>query len=281
MNGGRRATRVLSNSGWGANASFNIVQRSAAAKQEISVSLSKIKECIRIIMSRRNQQQQEQQQQQQQQQQYPSPSAADQGFENLCTEQIIQHMSTLALCVQDDYYRIVICNNKGIETIIQTMNIFITSSTNENLMATCNLTLGILSQDSTYHQMKIMEANGINAIVTSMRAFPVSETVCSTAVDALLNITMGNMSTMMYLCQIQDFTHCLNSINDYLYPLSRQNKDILLNSMHMHVQLHLHSSNTGTGTHSTHSGAVVNGADDTRSIGISSESSESCNDMME
>lgn len=218
----RKATGILSNSGWGPNASFNIVQRSAAAKEEIRVSISKMKECVNMIRNNSVHVPHSHS---------PSPSQADTELTQFCAQLIRQNISTLAICVQDDYYRIVAGNMDGIETIIDTMNIF---SCDENLTATCNLTLGILCLNSAHHQMKLMDANGLDSIIASIRNFPTSEKVCSTSVDALVNITTKNENVTTYLCQILDLEHILNSTNDYLYPLSRQNKNILLRNIQTH-----------------------------------------------
>jgi hypothetical protein len=229
----RKATVILSNSGWGPNASFNIVQRSAAAKEEIRVSISKIKECVNMIRNNSVHELHAHAQTQTHLQshslsQSQSLPQANTELTQFCAQLIRQNISTLAICVQDDYYRIVAGNMDGIETIIDTMNIF---STDENLTATCNLTLGILCLNSAHHQMKLMDANGLDSIIASIRNFPTSEKVCSTSVDALVNITTKNDYVTTYLCQIQDFEHILNRTNDYLYPLSRQNKNILLRNI--------------------------------------------------
>ncbi len=215
-------TLSLSNSGWTSNASFNIVQRSAAAKGEICDSIAKINECINIM----NTQQQHTQQTQQYQQQ-----PTNNHFNALCAEQVRQNVATLASFVQDDYYRIIAGNNNGIEIIIAAMNVF---PLHETLIATSNLTLGIICQNSAIYQRKLMDAannNGLNIIIQSIRNFPTSEKVCSTAVDALSYITTNNACAMIYLSQIPDFELLLQNTNNYIYPLSKQNKDILLENL--------------------------------------------------
>lgn len=205
----RQATRIGSNSSWGSSATFNIAQRSASMKEEIKSAISKINQCVNMIMGSSRQ----------------NSAGQESTIHLLCIQQTRQNMSKLAVFAQDDYYRIVAGNMGGIEVIIEAMNLI---STDEILMATCNLALGILCEKSPHHQMKLMGGNGLASIITSIQNFPTSGYVCSTAIDALIQIAITNTQAISFLCQIKDIEDILNNTNQYLYPLSRQNKDILL-----------------------------------------------------
>ena len=259
-NSGTMLSSVKSDCGGGncANASFNVIQRSASVKQDIVLCIAKLSECLGMVetmnvtsgnendnMNALEQHQHHHHQQQQHEQCYTlnhnsakrkrkdsiefSAKRKKIDLIEFCLVEVKQNISKLALYVQDDYYRIVAGNTNGIETIIQVMNTF--SLYEEKLAATCNLTLGILCQSSPLYQLKFMRASGILSIVASIERFPTNESVCSTAVDALVNITRNNSQTILKLCQVQNITLLLHSINNFLHPLSRQNKEILLSQL--------------------------------------------------
>ena len=236
----RNTGSVLSSSGWGANASFSMIQRSAKIKEDIVASISKINHCLQMMestnsvngctrMSDCNNSCDQYQHQQSFNPSHCSVRQSNQDLKNLCVIQVTQNISKLALYVEDDYYRIITGNMNGIEIIIQAMNAF--SSYEEKLAATCNLTLGILCQRSPLYQSKLLNASGIQSIIKSIENFPTSDSVCSTAVDALIHITTNNAQAMAQLRQIQNISFMLHSISNCLYPLSTQNKDILLSQL--------------------------------------------------
>lgn len=239
--------RLLSNSHFGLNASIHALQRTSAAKDEIRNIISKTNECISMVERHQS---------------------LDSSLIHLCQNQIQHNLSKLILYIQDDYYRIITLNLNGIRTTIQTMSTFcdirvgvdscmgcmggINNTNYENLIATCHLVLAILchsssvntnsssSTSSTNHHPQflnqLLECNGIHVIVNNILKFPTSDKVCSTGIDVLneatsisstAGISSGNV-ILDHLRQIDNIVFILNGTNDYLYPLSKQHKDILV-----------------------------------------------------
>ncbi len=218
---------TLSNSGWGAEASFGILQRSAEMKEDILASLSKIQESIKMVLDL---QPQSHQNDFHNLQSLPSPQLSlskNPQLTQFCENQIMQNLSKIVLFVQDQYYRVVVVNNQGIETILTVMNLF---THVENLLATCNLALGILCTNSPQCRIKVVELNGIPSIVASVRNISRSHNVCSSAVDALSILSYSEFS-IPHLCQIEDLIDLLSCVDEYLYPLSKQNRDILISHL--------------------------------------------------
>ena len=137
------------NSDWGANASFNVIQRSAAVKQDVILCISKINKSLAMIQNLHaadcangdhviNNPLQNQHDQQE------NCNHNHQNLIGFCTCQVTQNVSKLALYVQDDYYRIIIGNMNGIIENNHSIHEILSHPIKNKSAATWNLTLVIV-----------------------------------------------------------------------------------------------------------------------------------------
>jgi hypothetical protein len=211
----------------GGNSHFRLAQRSAAMKQEILVSMSKITECINMMreFTRHNSQQQQQQQPQQAATQVENENTV---LIELWVSQVRQNISKMSLYVDDDYYRIVISNHNGIEILLSAMNTF---QSCENICATCNISLWKICRNNNQTlQWKVINADGFSTILSSIVDHPQSPKVCSAAVDALFQVTSENDDAILMLKGLH-IEKILSGVEFVLYPLSKLNLYTILSKL--------------------------------------------------